>query len=90
MIYLLLVMPRDLLARSTLGVLGKAAVASAAMALVLFTLHGQSLGLLIPVGCIVYALVGLALRLVAPEDIRLIGGAIRRRGRLPEAEESQA
>ena len=35
LVYLLVVMPRDLLARCTLGVLAKAGIASAAMALVL-------------------------------------------------------
>lgn len=90
LIYLLAVMPRDLLARSTLGVLAKAGVASAAMALVLIALRGQSLGLLVPLGGAVYALVGVVLRLVSPEDFRLIGGALRRRGRVAEAEEIQA
>jgi O-antigen/teichoic acid export membrane protein len=88
--YLLAVMPRDLLARATLGVLAKAGVASVAMALVLAALNGQSLGLLIPLGAAVYAIVGVALRLVPPEDFRLIRGAIGRRGRLAEVEESQA
>lgn len=90
LVYLLVVMPRGLLARSTLIVLAKASVASAAMALVLIALNGQSLGLLIPLGGLVYALVGVVLRLVAADDIRLIGAAIGRRGRLAEAEETQA
>jgi O-antigen/teichoic acid export membrane protein len=84
--YLLVVMPRDLLERATLRVLAKAGVASAAMALVLIALHGQSLGLLIPLGGAVYALIGLALRLVPPEDFRLIGAALGRGGRVAEAE----
>jgi O-antigen/teichoic acid export membrane protein len=90
--YLLAVMPRDLLERSTLVVFLKAGVASAAMALVLIAMHGQSLGLLVPLGAGVYALVGIALRLVPPDDFRLIGTALGRRGRVaPEAaEESQA
>ena len=88
--YLLVVMPRDLLARSTLGVLAKAAVASGAMALVLIGLNGQSLGLLIPLGAAVYAIVGIVLRLVPPEDFRLVTGALARRGRVAEVEETQA
>lgn len=88
--YLLVVMPRDLLARSTLGVLAKAGIASGAMALVLFALRGQSLGLLIPIGGAVYAFIGVALRLVSPEDFRLVGAAIGRRGRVAEAEETPA
>ncbi|MEO8285473.1 MAG: flippase [Chloroflexota bacterium] len=90
LVYLLAVMPRDLLARSTLGVLAKAGVASAAMALVLIALRGQSLALLVPLGIAVYALVGLVLRMVPVEDFRLITGALGRRGRMAEAEESQA
>jgi hypothetical protein len=83
-------MPRDLLMRTTLGVLAKAGVASGAMALVLTVLGGQSLALLVPLGGAVYALVGVALRLVPPEDFRLISGALARRGRVAEAEEAQA
>ena len=88
--YLLAVTPRDLLGRSTLGVLAKSGVASAAMALVLFALRGQSLGLLVPLGAAIYALLGVMLRLVPLEDIRLIRVALARRGRVVEAEESQA
>lgn len=88
--YLLVVMPRDLLARSTLGVLAKAGAASAAMALVLSGLNGLSLALLIPIGAAVYVLVGIALRLVPLEDFRLIGVALGRRGRVAEVEETQA
>jgi O-antigen/teichoic acid export membrane protein len=88
--YLLAVMPRDLLARTTLVVLAKAGVASGAMALVLIALRGQSLGVLVPLGITAYALVGVALRLVPPEDFRLIGAALGRRGRVAEAEETPA
>lgn len=88
--YLLAVMPRDLLSRGTLGVLAKAGIASAAMALVLIALRGQGLGLLVPLGAAVYALVGVVLRLVPLEDFRLIGAALGRRGRVVEAEETQA
>ena len=88
--YLLALTPRDLLARATLGVFAKAGAASAAMALVLIALRGQSLGLLVPLGGAVYALVGVVLRLVPLEDFRLIRGALGRRARLAEAEESQA
>jgi O-antigen/teichoic acid export membrane protein len=94
LIYLLAVMPRDLRARSTLGVLAKATVASAAMGLALAaltsTLRVQSLGLLVPLGIAIYAIVGLALRLVPPDDFRLIGAALGRRGRVAEVEETQA
>jgi hypothetical protein len=90
LVYLLAVMPRDLLARTTLSVLTKAVVASAAMALVLIALRDQSLGLLIPLGGAVYALVGVALRIVPSEDFRLIGVALGRRGRVAEVEETQA
>jgi O-antigen/teichoic acid export membrane protein len=88
--YLLAVLPRDLLARSTLGVLAKAGVSSAAMALVLIALRGQGLGLLVPLGGAVYAFAGVLLRLVPPEDFRLIGLALGRRGRVAEAEETPA
>jgi O-antigen/teichoic acid export membrane protein len=88
--YLLAVTPRDLLARSTFDVLAKAGAASAAMALVLIALHGQGLGFLIPAGALVYVLVGAMLRLVHPDDFRLIGSALGRRGRVAEAEETQA
>ena len=90
LVYLLAVMPRDLLQRATLGVLAKAGVASAAMALVLMALRGQSLLLLVPTGVAVYALAGIALRLVPAEDFRLILGALGRRGRVAEAEETPA
>ncbi|HET9495114.1 MAG TPA: oligosaccharide flippase family protein [Chloroflexia bacterium] len=90
LVYLLVVMPRDLLSRSTLGVFAKAGVASAAMALVLTALQGQSLLLLIPLGAAVYAIVGIALRLVPVEDFRMIGAALGRRGRVAEAEETKA
>ena len=88
--YLLAVMPRDLLARSTFDVFAKAAVASAAMALVLVALRRAEPLLLIPLGGAVYALVGALLRLVPPDDFRLIGSALGRRGRVAEAEETQA
>lgn len=88
--YLLAVMPRDLLARSTFGVLVKAGVASAAMALALIALRGQNLGLLVLLGAGVYGIVGALLRLVPMEDFRLITGALGRRGRMAEAEDSQA
>ena len=83
LVYLLVVMPRDLLARSTFAVLAKTGVASAAMAFVLValpaTLGVHSLLLLIPVGGAVYVLAGLALRLVPAEDLRLVGAMVRRR-----------
>jgi O-antigen/teichoic acid export membrane protein len=88
--YLLVVLPRDLLARETFGVLAKAGVASAAMALVLIALRGQGLGLLVPLGGAVYALAAVLLRLVPLEDFRLIGVALGRRGRVAGAEETQA
>jgi O-antigen/teichoic acid export membrane protein len=92
--YLLAVMPRDLLARQTLGVFAKAGVASGVMGLVLVALPGtfgvQSLGLLVPLGAAVYAFVGVALRLVPPEDFRLIRVALGRRWPVAEAGETQA
>jgi O-antigen/teichoic acid export membrane protein len=92
--YLLAVMPRDLLSRSTLGVLAKAGLASVAMGLVLVAMPGAlgvgGLGLLVPAGAVVYALVGVAVRLVPLEDLRLIRGALGRRGAMPEAEETPA
>jgi O-antigen/teichoic acid export membrane protein len=90
LIYLLAVMPRDLLARSTLAVVAKASLASAAMAAALIALRDQSLGLLIPVGAAVYVLAGVILRLVPPEDFRMVGAALARRSRMVEAEETQA
>jgi hypothetical protein len=61
------------------------------MALVLVALGGQSLGLLVPLGAAVYALVAVAIRLVPLEDFRMIGMALGRRGRVGEAvEETQA
>jgi O-antigen/teichoic acid export membrane protein len=90
LVYLVVVMPRDLLVPSTLGVFAKAGIASAAMALVLTALRGESLLLLVPLGAVVYALVGILLRMVPREDFERIGAALSRRGRLPEAEETQA
>jgi hypothetical protein len=74
-------MPRGLLARSTTIVLAKAGVASAAMALVLAVLRGQGFPLLalVPLGGATYGLVGILLRLVPPEDFRLIMTALGRR-----------
>lgn len=88
LVYLLAVTPRDLLTRSTLTVLAKAFLASAAMALALIALRDQSLALLIPVGIAVYALVGLLVRLVPPEDFRLIAAALRRRTTNDEGSEN--
>ena len=86
--YLLAVMPRDLLARATLGVLAKAGAASAAMALVLIALRGQSLGLLLPVGAAVYASSGLGCawfpRKISALSVWRWGG-----GRVAEPEETQ-
>ncbi|MEO5951000.1 MAG: hypothetical protein ABIQ44_00855, partial [Chloroflexia bacterium] len=90
LIYLLAALPRDLLSRNTLVVLAKAGAASAAMALVLTMLRGQSLGLLVPLGAAVYVIVGGVLRLISLDDFRLISRALGRRGRVVEAEESQA
>lgn len=93
--YLLVVMPRNLLDRASILVVVKSGVASAAMALVLVALRGQGLGLLVPLGAVVYILAGIALRIVPLDDFRLIGVALGRPGlkakqNLVEAEESQA
>jgi O-antigen/teichoic acid export membrane protein len=90
LVYLLAVMPRDLPLRSAISVLAKAGLASAAMALTLVALRDQGLGLLIPLGAAIYSLAGVALRLVPLEDFRLVGLALSRRGRVVEAEETQA
>lgn len=90
LVYLLAVMPRDLLTLSTLRVLVKAGAASLAMSLALLVLKGQNLGILVLAGATVYASVGLLLRLVPLEDFRLITGAIRTRGRAAEPEETKA
>jgi len=90
LIYLLAVMPRDLLARSNLVVVAKAGAASAAMGLALFALRDQNLGLLIALGAAIYALVGILVRLVPAEDFRLVTAALARRSRRVEAEETQA
>lgn len=74
--YVLAVMPKGLLSRSSLVVFLKAATASAVMALALYMLRGESLLLLVPVGGLVYGLCGLVVRLVPPEDIRLVRQAI--------------
>jgi O-antigen/teichoic acid export membrane protein len=90
LIYLLAVMPRDLLARSNLVVVAKAGAASAAMGIALFALRDQNLGLLIALGAAIYALVGILVRLVPAEDFRLVTAALARRSRRVEAEETQA
>lgn len=88
--YLLAATPRDLLTRSSFDVLAKAGAGAGAMALVLIALRGQSLMLLVPLGAIIYALMGALLRLVHPDDFRMIGSALGRRGRVVEVEETQA
>jgi O-antigen/teichoic acid export membrane protein len=79
--YLLVAMPRDLLARDTLVVTAKAGAASLAMVAALVALRGQGLLALVPVGVAVYAVAGMALRLVPPEDARVLREALARRGR---------
>ena len=68
--YLWFCMPRGLLARTTLIVLGKATVAALVMAMVLEALAGLSVVLLVPIGVVAYCVSGAVLRLVSPEDVR--------------------
>ncbi len=83
--YVLAVIPKDLLSRNSLDVLGKALVASAVMALVLAGLRDHSLAILIPVGGLAYCLCGLLLQLVPDEDLRMITRAFRMRRQPPVA-----
>lgn len=69
--YLIAILPRDLLSRSSLIVFVKAVISAAAMGAVLYALRGQSILLLVPVGGLVYCLTALLLRLVPPDDLRL-------------------
>lgn len=84
----LAMMARDLLPSSTILVGAKAALAAGAMALVLVLLRGLPLPLLVAIGGAVYCAVGLAVRLVAPDDLRLVRRAVleRKRGAVLEAE----
>lgn len=75
-LYLIAILPRDLLSRSSLIVFAKAVISAGAMAAVLYALRGQSLVLLVPLGGLVYCLVALLLRLVPPDDIRLFKQAV--------------
>lgn len=80
--YLLVRLPRELLPVGGLVVFAKAAAAAAAMALALYALRGWHLAALIPVGGVVYLLVGFLLRVVPREDIALVRAAVAtRRGR---------
>ncbi len=83
--YVLAVIPKDLLSRNSLAVLGKALVASAVMALILAGLRDHSLTILIPVGGLAYCLCGLLLQLVPDEDLRMITAVFRMRRRSPVA-----
>ncbi len=89
--YLLVFVPKDLLARSSLLVLLKAAAGALVMAFALYGLRDQSMFLLVPVGALVYCLSALVLRMVPPEDGRLLKQAImaRRGHKLPEAQAAQ-
>lgn len=89
--YLLIFVPKDLLARSTLTVVVKSLGGAAVMALTLYGLRDQSILLLVPVGATVYCLSALGLRLVPPEDVRLLKQAIaaRRGHKVPEVQAAQ-
>lgn len=81
--YLLVLLPRDLLAGNSLRVFAKAAGAAVLMALAMYPLRDRGLVLLIPLGCVIYGLAGLFLRLIPAEDIRLVRQVIMaKRGRL--------
>ncbi len=75
--YLLVIVPKDLIARDNLLVLVKSAAAAVAMAAVLHALRGTNLLVLIPLGALVYMLAGLFLRVVPTEDLRLLSAALR-------------
>jgi O-antigen/teichoic acid export membrane protein len=85
--YLLVVVPRDLVPWQSIQVLAKAGVAAAGMAIALYALGDQQLYVLIPAGGIVYGSIGVALRMVPPEDIRTITQMLRIRGTRGTAEE---
>jgi O-antigen/teichoic acid export membrane protein len=91
LVYLLSFIPRDLLSFSSVVTLAKTAAAAAGMAVVLLVLRDQSLLLLVPLGGLVYISSGLVLRLVPPEDIRLIRQIVLSRGtrEIRSAEASQ-
>lgn len=74
--YMIAILPRDLLSRSSLIVFVKAVISAGAMAVVLYALRGQSILLLVPLGGLVYCLVALLLRLVPPDDLRLFKQAV--------------
>ncbi len=69
--YLIAILPRDLLSRSSLIVFVKAVISAGVMAIALYALRGQSILMLVPVGGLVYCLAALLLRLVPPDDLRL-------------------
>jgi hypothetical protein len=78
--YLIAILPKDLLTRSSLTVLVKAMIAAVVMAIALYALRGQSILLLVPAGAVVYGLAALLLRLVPPDDFRLFKQAVLSRG----------
>lgn len=87
-----LVVPRDVLSRSSLGVFGRAAMASAAMGLVVWAVREQSLFLVVPLGGLVYGIAALLFGAVPAEDVRLFRQVIsvRRRGAAAQPEASRA
>jgi len=81
--YLLSVMPRDLLSAGTAVVFAKSLGAATSMAAVLYVLRGQSIFLLVPAGGAVYVVVGLLLRVVPAEDVRVLRRALALRPAQP-------
>lgn len=79
--YMIVILPRDLLSRSSLIVFVKATASAGAMAAVLYALRGQSILVLVPLGGVVYCLTALLLRLVPPDDFQLFKQVVLNRGR---------
>jgi O-antigen/teichoic acid export membrane protein len=73
---LLYLMPKELLAWNLLPVLCKAGISAAIMAMCLIAFNSLGLPLLVPLGAITYLVAGGLLRVVPPEDLRLLQVAL--------------
>ncbi len=74
--YLMLNVPRDMLTGTSVSILAKASVASAAMCGALYALRSQHLLLLVLAGAATYVIAGFALRLVPERDLRAFREAL--------------
>lgn len=76
LVWLLRAMPTDLLGRESLRVAAKAGLAAVAVALVVVSLPGQGLVAAAAVTLVAYCAALVALRAVAPEDLRALRGLV--------------